>query len=918
MEVIFIRKLYILLPKFTLKRVSSALIASMLIAQIGISSGYENIFADEPSVKIDSRKVEKNESSQQGDLPEGSDYDTEEVGSKKVDPEKVEKNTTTSETDKNEIDSESLKFNTGLTPAITPRALEPGEVDVSDWEQFRTAYNNDSTTKINLKADIKTTQSTTGTTGNYYLRPRKKSIEINGSRVDGTYYRLQLYGTAGHAYLPVDSVNTSENAVFNIHDVLISQTVHPYIVEDSAYAFIGSSGWTDGANWKFRIGNLDTDDAENGSSAAVSRVVIAKRSEITFYGKVHVKPRAEAAIVGSVKFEPNTEFTSKVQNEDVSCFWFWSEGAAGTGSSHEFTVGDGATVKLDPADGKGLYPPIYYDFATITVGKNAMLTCLAEGNALRFQRDSYNQKLKVEEGGILFLKSYGQSNYTYGSYVINMLAGNYTMDAEAGSRIYLYSTSKDAVIRMGPDSATTYTNKITINNPAAFDIVSTQKGNVFNNMSNVDEFNVNGVSLFAWNKSDNIQNNPSQCFDYANWVKVKSNTNVTSDNANVVSYLNPNNRSRIAGGDFDPVIVYGRVPDSCNHDNKLTDADKTIRARVRLGQFPMVDEEASVGNTTDTQDVWSPANFFTNGAKIENPLDNLGASLNTDSDGYLKYTAGNFYPAGTHFKTTIDRGYINGKADVVAETDVIDITPPDPAVVVTTPIKHSTRLIEGEGGEVGATVKVKYDGSFMQKDGQDVQATVGEDGKWSLNLPNVELEVSKYVTIYMSDANGNTNPDVDTVRHDTTFTKATSIKVSGVLEFTNIPDKISFGTTQLVKGSPIAKWGSYTGTLGVIDTREVKKEWQLSAKMSKELTDNSNSTRVMPGVICYYTGGVRHILSSSSNTIIKQNTNTNSSEYVVSNQWNNSNTGIKLEVPADMIRAGQYSGEIEWSLQDTP
>jgi hypothetical protein len=904
-----------------------------MVAQIVFSSGCISVFAEEVGKTKARSAVEGDTPEIKVDIPGKSDYDV--LETEKNNQENAHSNSSDAQAKEREDtqgnsgdtqgkEKESTSEDSQETPKL--RALS-NEVNVYDWNEFRNAYNDPNVVKINLKADIETTKSTTSKDDG--LASRTKSLEINGAKDNGGYYKLQLYGGANRAYLPIGKPREAYDwedwnywnywnywydwnykdygiQVFEMHDLSISQSDHSYQPEEPTDAFIGSSASSYTENWKFRIGNIDTDNTKNSSIFPVNRVVFAKCSDITFYGDVHLSPRAEVGLVGSVKFEDNTNFTAKVQREDVSCFWFRGD-SKGTGSNHEFTVGENAYVKLETADNKDTYPPIYRNFSTITVGKDSKLYCLADGNALRFQRN-LDQKLIVNEGATLGLRSNNKS-------VIDMQAYKSSITAQPGSKVYLYSNSKkDEVVNMKSGS----TNTITLDKPAEFDIVITGGGNVFGGMSGADSFNINGVGVFAWNKKDDIKGNPTDCFDYSNNIQITKNTNVYSDNSDVAKNLKPNDRHRISGGNFDPVIIYGNVPDECNHVDKLTDADKPIRARVRVGQFPKVDDSATIGENMEIQDVYATENLFKNAVIIENSLDLKPYKVNIDKDGYLKYNADKFYPAETHFKTTIDRSNINGKSNVVAETDVIDITPPEPAKVTTGPLKPTTRTINGVDGEVGAMVKVKYFGAYMQKDGNDCTATVDQDGKWKLDLPDVSLEVGKYLTIYMSDASGNTNPDADTKVHDAMFKKATSVPISGTLELTEIPDEINFGTMELQLGTAIEKWAVHTGALAVVDTRIQKNEWQLSARMFKELTDNNDESRVIEEVVCYYDNGTKYILNKNNSIVINRHKNYDSNEYVVSNKWSTNNDGIKLEVPATKLRVGHYSGEIEWTLQDVP
>jgi len=78
-----------------------------------------------------------------------------------------------------------------------------------------------------------------------------------------------------------------------MHDLIISQKgIGTIGVGDSPLlkkAFITYAATADSRNWKFRFGNISTDDTTDIEGAAIGRLLMAYNAEITFYGAVNLR-----------------------------------------------------------------------------------------------------------------------------------------------------------------------------------------------------------------------------------------------------------------------------------------------------------------------------------------------------------------------------------------------------------------------------------------------------------------------------------------------------------------------------------------------------------------------------------------------------------------------------------------------------
>ncbi|WP_342082313.1 BspA family leucine-rich repeat surface protein [Enterococcus faecalis] len=131
-----------------------------------------------------------------------------------------------------------------------------------------------------------------------------------------------------------------------------------------------------------------------------------------------------------------------------------------------------------------------------------------------------------------------------------------------------------------------------------------------------------------------------------------------------------------------------------------------------------------------------------------------------------------------------------------------------------------------------------------------------------------------------------------------------------------VPATISFGTHKLSKGTNYYSVDTVEGTdLSVTDNRGIGSKWQLTAKLQTPFTNNG---KTLSNSLVYKTSiGEETITENAAQVIATHTTSTDSEKTVVSDNWTNTQ-GLMLKLEEGKAYAGEYSGTIEWTLNDTP
>nr|WP_285853763.1 isopeptide-forming domain-containing fimbrial protein [Bacillus safensis] len=141
-------------------------------------------------------------------------------------------------------------------------------------------------------------------------------------------------------------------------------------------------------------------------------------------------------------------------------------------------------------------------------------------------------------------------------------------------------------------------------------------------------------------------------------------------------------------------------------------------------------------------------------------------------------------------------------------------------------------------------------------------------------------------------------------------------EILGILDFVSAPKMLSFG--EQLKISP--KNERYplvhqVDDLVVQDTRKVKSEWQVTARMMKTLQSSNGDT--LPSALVYRQAGQDQVIGASD-MVIYRHKSVDHNPVNISSEWEGIKEGLLLDIKAGEARSTNYSGIIEWTLQDVP
>ncbi|EUJ25360.1 L-type lectin-domain containing protein [Listeria cornellensis] len=186
-----------------------------------------------------------------------------------------------------------------------------------------------------------------------------------------------------------------------------------------------------------------------------------------------------------------------------------------------------------------------------------------------------------------------------------------------------------------------------------------------------------------------------------------------------------------------------------------------------------------------------------------------------------------------------------------------------------------------------------------------VNDEMGSTQAFKYKIPANLLSIGKHeVTVFA----------VDNLGAKSNIEKMT-VQVIGELTLSSIPDQLDFGNV-IISGIPEEYWlQNFDKPLIVSDTREVKGSWQLNARLSEPI---ANGDSVLQDALSLYrTDGSQAVLTEDFVPIAEQ-LNTSAEDQDISKDWDKDGKSMKLMIDSGQVKVGNYRGEIEWQLQDTP
>lgn len=396
--------------------------------------------------------------------------------------------------------------------------------------------------------------------------------------------------------------------------------------------------------------------------------------------------------------------------------------------------------------------------------------------------------------------------------------------------------------------------------------------------------------------------------------------------------------------------LLAQANDDATKQNIITDADKALRVRIQMGLVPAQD----VNGNLVMLPAW--ANKATD--MSANASDSLGTRVNNllpddsvvGNNGFATVATNDsstpFQVADTNggfgIQAVVDRGSqaLTSLTDPKAtQTNVLDVTPPTP-VVVTSQVTPTSNTISGTAATDTSSVRLKIS--------QDGGATWGDfsapamvvNHAWTLPLPN-NLNTDDQIQIFATDNSGRQNdatayPTIDTAGnvgnenpartlrfHDATFPKATIYTLGSGMYWGNQLDTIEFGTQKaLTTDQQFMADKHHLGSMSITNGYTAATAWKVTAKTTTPLTHVDYQDMMLPEALQFRTEANAGFTELGAESIvIGEGTLAGGTSVSLTDSWNTDMAapGIFMNLKgSDSYIAGDYEGEVEWTMEFTP
>lgn len=519
----------------------------------------------------------------------------------------------------------------------------------------------------------------------------------------------------------------------------------------------------------------------------------------------------------------------------------------------------------------------------------------------------------------------------------------------AAEKTYLEATGNTITTSQMNGVIAAYNLTVDINNPTFFDFTNTQTSgssgaSVFQSRNDI-RFALKNSEISLWRKENfklnNINKSPYFYSLTSDLEILNAGVLASGDEelTNEISAFKPDGYSgitgynRISANNQQPIIDSLRTPTDA--DNKIyghASVPEGLDGSIRDAWDNEVEVKVSVTYADPSKE---PKEFVAT---------TQGTTFNGNGTALDPWGEG---AEGGLFEVILPDGELLSKGDIVKivsahkiglseniqqlpdQKVVIDVTPPEPAVVNITKVSTKTRVINGTG-EASSKAVLYLDGEILS------QTDVGEDGNFELSIPESSLTIGDKLYLVLNDGigdvsdkglvvipetnngTGNQNPfEKDIEYHDKTFAKGLILSVDGTLSLV-VPDKISFEKV-IITGLSQEKAGSIEQDqrLEIEDNRETKQPWGLSVSLTKPFTDTQNENIKLDDVLFFSLDGTNYnIVNEQSVSVINgSNQDTNVSDYT---NILDDGKAFKLVLNKKNQIVGDFSAELTWTLEDVP
>lgn len=674
-----------------------------------------------------------------------------------TDEKEVKKTTNEDSTDKNTLESEEVSTENSKTDISkaqkSTKNTKTGEVEedleeITTIEELIAAYKDLNHKGVRLANDIANTKNTA------LITTRTTSFTV-----DGQGHKLDL----GNRYFGVTQSATATFDIRNIEELSsTASTVRGIVASGDANTAV--SGWT--INFRDVISNATNK----------TRIASVSGAQLNLAGKIRWRTASEMAVIDGVYIEDNADVVSIKQDshDDRSFFWYAQLGMLeASAASHEFVVGKNAKANFKMLGSGTGYPVVFAYYKKIHLEDGATFNGTMPGNA--FRSDYYPSSFIADGNNTINLTSVNASYATvsFNSTLDTTVKAEFNVGKD--SSVYIIGATNRPLFE-GSSNVDAKRTSIIIDSPENIDLRNYSASTTSTNSSiaskTFEEFTIKNSDLDVWRLVDPVTGPSIYYGEKVEYLTQLAGGIMSSSNSEITSYFPTDQVRRISGLNQIPEMTFQPV----------TDADKTINGRVILGYVPDEDGIDDEGNAN-----YVPVYAGANQASAE-ITDTYGVTTKTPTkvNGYVSVENDKFNKTNEIIKGKAHKG--DSVQEENTEFKVIDITPPEPAKVTTSPIYPNTTELEGTG-EIGSEVTL----TVNNKELADVTATVGEDGQWKLQIPEGSIKRNDVLQIFLRDHAGlaegltdhpttnnevgNINPAADKAYRDAEFKAATKVTV---------------------------------------------------------------------------------------------------------------------------------------------
>ncbi|MDU3484754.1 MAG: hypothetical protein E7F51_08175, partial [Enterococcus faecalis] len=147
-----------------------------------------------------------------------------------------------------------------------------------------------------------------------------------------------------------------------------------------------------------------------------------------------------------------------------------------------------------------------------------------------------------------------------------------------------------------------------------------------------------------------------------------------------------------------------------------------------------------------------------------------------------------------------------------------------------------------------------------------------------------------------------------------TLNKKINVSISGELTLEKVPKTIDFGK-QKISAKPEVYWPTLSDDLVVQDTRGTESTpWKLNVQVTNPLTNGTDQLEDLSLVT-----DKGEFLLNKGDTVVTENEGSGSGSYTINQGWGAANQrGLKLSVPVEKQKVGEFKGTLSWSLVMAP